>query len=347
VNDVVNDDVTVVITCFDYGAFLRESVDSVLGQHGGEPKVIVVDDGSTDALTLAELQRLPPRVKLIHQPNAGVAAARNTGLQSVQTPYALILDADDRLEQNALTRLRGALESEPRLGFTYGVMRFFGAWDGVVKLPPYDPYRLLFRHNIGATALLRRELFEDVGGFDPAFAGYEDWEFWLHALECGWHGRRVEEVTLLYRRHDGGRHAGARPHYHSSFRQIRRKHGRLYDRSGRRRLAAQSSLSATGRLVYRYWWGLRPLPARVELALQSVLWRAGASSTARSDGDTADELFSRRPQRLTHSGVVATDDEQLTEDVVGHEEHDDEDADSRSPAPPGATRRKRKPGAQE
>ena len=280
----MNDDITVVITCFDYGAFLRESVQSALCQQGGEPRVIVVDDGSTDAPTLVELARLPSRVRLMRQANAGVAAARNTGLQSVQTPYALILDADDRLSEDALARLRGPLELKPALGFTYGLMRFFGAWDGVVKLPPYDPYRLLYRHNIGATALIRRELFKDVGGFDPAFAGYEDWEFWLRALERGWRGLRVEEVTLLYRRHGSGRHAGARPHYHASFRQIRDKHPGLYDRAGRRRLARESSLGAAGRLLYRCWWGSRPLPARVELALQAALWRAGGSTEDRSGG---------------------------------------------------------------
>ncbi len=59
----MNDDVTVVITCFNYGAFLRESVDSALAQEGGEPRVIVIDDGSTDAHTLVELDRLPPRVE--------------------------------------------------------------------------------------------------------------------------------------------------------------------------------------------------------------------------------------------------------------------------------------------
>lgn len=280
----MNDDITVVVACFDYGAFLRESVESALCQQGGEPRVIVVDDGSTDARTLAELERLPARVKLIRQANAGVATARNTGLQNVQTPYALILDADDRLAEDALARLRGPLEAEPALGFAYGLMRFFGAWDGVVKLPPYDPYRLLYRHNIGATALVHRELFEDVGGFDPAFAGYEDWEFWLGALERGWRGRRVEEVTLLYRRHGFGRHAGARPHYHASFRQIRRKHAGLYGRSERRRLAHESSLGVAGRLLYRYWWGSRPLPARVELALQAALWRAGDSVEDSSSG---------------------------------------------------------------
>jgi glycosyltransferase involved in cell wall biosynthesis len=284
----VNNDITVVITCFNYGAFLRESVDSALGQEGGEPRVVVVDDGSTDARTLAELERLPPGVTLVRQSNAGVAEARNAALAHVETSYALALDADDRLVPDALLRLRRPLEAEPALGFTYGVMRFFGTWEGVMKMPPYDPYRLLFRHTIGSTALIRRELLEDVGGFDPAFAGYEDWEFWLHALELGWRGRRIEEVTLLYRRHGPARHTGARPHYYASFRHIRRKHSALYDRAGRRRLRAESALGAGGRLVYRCWWGWRPLPARVELALQAALWRPRRDSAAKSRGARRD-----------------------------------------------------------
>jgi glycosyltransferase involved in cell wall biosynthesis len=269
----MNDDITVIVTCFNYGAFLAESVNSVLTQDGGEPRVIVIDDGSTDEQTSRELERLPPKVELIRQANAGVAAARNVALGRVQTPYALALDADDRLAPLALSRLRVPLQAEPAIGFSYGLIRFFGAWEGIMKLPPPDPYRLLFRHNIGPTALIRRELFEDVGGYDPLFQGYEDWEFWLHALEHGWRGQRVEEVTHLYRRHGSTRHHGARASYRAIFRQLRRKHPTLYARAGRRRLRAESELGFAGRFIYRWWWGLRPLPARVELALQSALWR--------------------------------------------------------------------------
>jgi glycosyltransferase involved in cell wall biosynthesis len=269
----VNHDVTLIITCFNYGAFLAESVQSALAQEGGPPRVIVVDDGSADAHTLTALDRLPAQVELVRQANAGPAAARNAGLRRLQTPYALTLDADDRLTLDALRRLRDPLEAEPALGFSYGVMRFFGAWEGGVRLPPYDPYRLLYRHCIGSAALTRRELLEDVGGYDPAFNGYEDWEFWLHALERGWRGRRVERVTHLYRRHGSTRHLRARGHYRAVFRQMRRKHRVLYGRAARRRLRAESDLGRPGRLLYRWWWGWRPLPARVELALQSILWR--------------------------------------------------------------------------
>ena len=264
---------TVVITCFNYGAFLSESVDSALAQEGGEPHVVVVDDGSTDKHTLAELERLPPQVELMRQPNAGVAEARNLALRAMGTPLALVLDADDRLALDALRRLRDPLELDPSTGFSYGMACFFGNWEGLLRMPSYDPYRLLFRNSVGPTALIRRELFEEVGGYDPAFAGYEDWEFWIHALERGWRGCRVEDVTLFYRRHGPSRHMGARHRYRTAYRQLRLKHAGLYGRAGRHRLRAESDLNGVGRLVYRWWWGWRPLPARIELTLQAALWR--------------------------------------------------------------------------
>jgi glycosyltransferase involved in cell wall biosynthesis len=269
----MNEDITVVITCFNYGDFVAESVESALAQRGGEPRVIVVDDGSTDARTLTQLARLPPQVELVRQPNAGVAEARNAGFRRARTAYAMALDADDRLAPDALLKLREPLESDPGLGFSYGIIRFFGDWEGVLRMPPYDPYRLLYRHNIGPTGLVRRELFEDAGGYDPAFRGYEDWEFWLQALERGWRGRRVEAVTLMHRRHGPSRHFGARPRYRAIFRQLRRKHRELYGRAQLRSLAASSDLGGAGRLAYRWWWGWRPLPARVETSLQALLWR--------------------------------------------------------------------------
>jgi glycosyltransferase involved in cell wall biosynthesis len=283
----MNDDVTVVITCFNYGAFVAASTHSALAQEGGRPRVIVVDDGSTDARTLAELERLPPEVELVRQPNAGVAEARNTGLRMARSRYALALDADDLLAPDALLRLREPFQQDPELGFSYGIMRFFGAWEGVLRMPPYDPYRLLYRHNIGPTGLIRRELFEDVGGYDSAFSGYEDWEFWLQALERSWRGRRVEAVTLLHRRHGPSRHLGARPRYRAIFRQLRRKHASLYGRDSRRRLRAESDLGRAGRIIYHWWWGWRPLPARVELMLQAALWSPRPRSPRR--------LRARRP----------------------------------------------------
>lgn len=281
----MNDDITVVIPCFNYGRFLPEAIASARSQQGGEPHVIVVDDGSTEPPTLDELDRLPAQVQLIRQPNAGVAAARNTGLRQVQTHYAIVLDADDRLTENALGALRRPLDADPNLGFSFGAMRFFGEWEGLLRMPEYDPYALLFRHTIGSTALMRRQLFADVGGYDSRFGGYEDWDFWLGALERGWRGRRVEAETVLYRRHGASRHFDARARYRATFRQLRAKYPHLYGLAGRRRLATESRLSPSSRLVYRFWWGARPVPARIEIAVHSLLWRSkqGQKRSAAAD----------------------------------------------------------------
>ena len=80
------------------------------------------------------------------------------------------------------------------MGFSYGMAAFFGAWEGTLKFPPYDPYKLaLPPHRRVASALMRRELFDEVGGFDPDFTAYEDWEFWVHAMAHGWRGQDVEQ----------------------------------------------------------------------------------------------------------------------------------------------------------
>jgi GT2 family glycosyltransferase len=275
-----NDDVTVVIPCFAYGEFLAEAVGSALGQEGGAPRVIVVDDGATDERTLQALDQLPDGVELLRQENAGVSAARNAGAAAVHTPYLLMLDADDRLRPGALATLRAPLEAEPSLGFAYGDAEFFGAWSGRLAFPDYDPYRLLHRSIVTATSLMRREVFEAVGGFDAALPGYEDWDLYLGALEQGWRGRRVPEVVLGYRRHESSRLAGDRGDYRRRYRAIRAKRRALYARAGE--LAGESELGPAGRLVYRTWWAWRPLPGRVEQALYRLLFRATARLRASS-----------------------------------------------------------------
>jgi glycosyltransferase involved in cell wall biosynthesis len=265
-----NGDVTAVVACFNYGHLLGEALDSLLGQAGGAPRVIVVDDGSTDPGTLEALERLPAGVELIRQPNQGVCAARNAGLARVDTEYALVLDADDRLAAGALDAMRAPLERNPELGFAYGRMRFFGDWEGVLAFPPYDPYKLLYRHTIGLTCLMRRRLVLDTGGFDGHFEHFEDWELWVNALARGWRGEQVDAVTLEYRRHGDTKLAADRARYRRAFRRLRAKHADLYRDRGR--LAAESDLGALGRLYYRVFWGWRPLPSAVERWLHRLRW---------------------------------------------------------------------------
>jgi glycosyltransferase involved in cell wall biosynthesis len=275
-----NADVTAVVACFNYGRYLAEAVDSLLSQAGGAPRVIVVDDGSTDPATEAALDALPAGVEIIRQPNQGVCAARNNGLARLDTDYWLVLDADDRLAPGALAAMRAALDSDPRLGFAYGLMEMFGDLSAVIPFPPYDPYRLLYRHTIGPTALARAELLRATGGYDAGFPYFEDWEIWVNALAHGYEGVRVDAVTFEWRRHGASKLGADRRRYKAAWRALRRKHAALYAR--RDELAAHSSLGPIGRLMYRWFWGPRPVPAALEAAVQRALWSASRARGARA-----------------------------------------------------------------
>jgi glycosyltransferase involved in cell wall biosynthesis len=265
-----NDDISAVIPCFNHGRFVHEAVASLAEQSGGSPRIVVVDDGSTDAETASALSSLPDAVTVVRQPNSGVAVARNRGFAETGTPYVLFLDADDRLAPGALAAMREPLDADSRIGFAYGHQRFFGDLTGEMRFPPYDAYRLLDRHLIGPTALMRRELVEQVKGYDPDFSLYEDWEIWINALAHGWRGVRVDAVTHEYRRAAESKLSHDRRRYHAMRRQLRTKHSALYAR--RSELAAESDLGPGGRLVYRWFWGPRPVPAAVEGALHRALW---------------------------------------------------------------------------
>lgn len=275
-----NHDVTVVISCFNYGRYVDEAVASALGQEGGPTRVIVVDDGSDDPATLAVLERLPAEVELIHQDNAGPSAARNAGAAAAETPLLMVLDADDRLRPDAVRNLRPPLEQDPELAYTYGFIANVGDWSGVIRFPDYDPFKLLYRPIIGTTWLMRTTAFEEVGGYDPDVTWSEDWDILLRLLERDRHGRRVPEVVYEYRRHGASKLRSDRGAYRREYRAMRARHAGLYARA--EELARRSGVSLPVRLTYRLFWAWRPVPRALENALYGLVFRRSARSTASS-----------------------------------------------------------------
>ena len=101
--------VSIIMPCFQNGETLARSVRSVQAQTFEGWELIAVDDGSTDD-TLARLRALAatePRMRVLHQENGGVSAARNAGIDAAQGEWLFFLDADDRLTEDALAFLLG------------------------------------------------------------------------------------------------------------------------------------------------------------------------------------------------------------------------------------------------
>lgn len=155
--------VSVVIPSYNSAAWLPETLAGALAQKDVELEVIVVDDGSTD--NTKEVVSEFPTVRCLSQANAGVAAARNTGIKAARAPYIAFLDADDIWDPLKLQRQLRVLDQHPEVGLVFSNYRPFGA--EVAYRTGFDRSRVLPgipRLAIGADAFLlqSRNLFLDV-----------------------------------------------------------------------------------------------------------------------------------------------------------------------------------------
>jgi glycosyltransferase involved in cell wall biosynthesis len=112
--------VSVIIPAYNQAHYLSAAVHSVLTQTHDQLEVIVVDDGSTDR-TRDVVERISdPRVRYVHQQNAGLSAARNTGIRHARGDFLSYLDSDDLFLPDKLRVLLGAFDQNPALGFAAG-----------------------------------------------------------------------------------------------------------------------------------------------------------------------------------------------------------------------------------
>lgn len=179
-----------VITSFDQGSMILEAVQSLCSQTVLPRKIIIVDDGSTDEFSLNVLKNiekdsnLPIPVIIHYQKNGGVSSARNAGIKKTQAPMVLVLDGDDRLEPEYIECVSKLLLDNPSMVAASSWMQTFGVLDSII-CPSGGKIGSFLSHNCcPATHILRREIFEQCGGYDESMrSGFEDWDFFLSMLE--------------------------------------------------------------------------------------------------------------------------------------------------------------------
>ncbi len=206
--------VSVLIACRNYGRYLRACIESVRGQDcGGEPEIIVVDDGSTD--DTAQVAQGEPGVRYVWQPHAGVAAARNRALREAGGEYLAFLDADDLWKKDKLALQLRYLREHPGCEIVFtGYENFLE--DGADPDGEWVRRSRLFAEKNRTclpTALFARSLLLRCGVFDERFRSGEDTEWTTRlgflGVRCGW----LEEKLLLRRLHGANltRTAGGEP----------------------------------------------------------------------------------------------------------------------------------------
>lgn len=216
--------ISVILPVFNGRRFLSGAVRSVLAQSLPPCELIVVDDGSTDG-SLEELDALPPApfpVRVLRQANAGQSAARNAAAREATGEYLAFLDQDDAWYPRHLEELAAPLVANPAVGWAYCdfdemdldgnlVTRAFLKEQGVSH-----PKRTIYECVEGdlmvlpSASVMRRDAFEQVGGFDEALSGYEDDDLFVRFFRLGWEHAFVDRPLLRFRIHAAGSSASSR-----------------------------------------------------------------------------------------------------------------------------------------
>jgi glycosyltransferase involved in cell wall biosynthesis len=198
--------VSVVIPCFNHGRYLPECLEHVRAQTWPNLEIVVVDDASTEADTVAVLDAVEREgdVRVIRQErNGGPSRARNAGIAASRGRYVLPVDADNLLLPEAVERLVGQLsEANEQVGFVYPNLQYFGTRRDYFEAPPYNLYSLLFSNYCDTCALVDRSVYDAGLRFaEDIVLGHEDWDFALQLADRGIEGEPAHAPTVRYRKH--------------------------------------------------------------------------------------------------------------------------------------------------
>lgn len=198
--------VTVIIPFYNLASTLPATLESLKTQTFRDFDTIIIDDGSTDAASVAYLQELRKQgLRVLRKSNGGLGSARNLGFQEARSEFVVPLDADDVAHPQFVEKLYRAIRHDDGLAAVSCMFESFYETPGeaVSGYAPLamDPDLLLY-HNIGgpgAASILHRDTVLSVGGYDEWLTSFEDWDLWCTLVEHGYRGKAIPEFLLYYR----------------------------------------------------------------------------------------------------------------------------------------------------
>ncbi len=184
-NNVVHPIVSVVIPTYNRKKIISRAIESVLNQTYKNYEIIIVDDGSSDGTAEYIKELYNNKINLIPQKNQGASSARNTGVAHAKGKYIAFLDSDDEWVQSKLEIQMAFLDKNPEVTLLCG--RTYRA-DNINKVNSYlteriigDLFTTLYTHSFVSTptVIVKRDILDQVGGFDLNYKSAEDFDLWL------------------------------------------------------------------------------------------------------------------------------------------------------------------------
>ena len=194
-------DLTVVVPARNAAATLASTLASLLGQEGGAPQVLVVDDASEDGT--AAVAQAAGAHGVLSGPGRGPGAARNRGIAAAETPLIAFCDADDLWPSERLAVDLPHFAEDPDLEVLLGRTHFQAGDPALLqnlRFPGDEP--IVSIPSFGA-ATMRREVFARVGLIDEQLTNFEDYEWFQRARDLGGRLHNHALISQTYRIHAG------------------------------------------------------------------------------------------------------------------------------------------------
>ncbi len=220
--------ISIIIPTYQQADTLAQTIDSALAQTV-PCEVIVVNDGSMD-LTKQVLLDYEDRVKVIHQTNRGLPAARNTGIMNASGDWIVPLDSDDFLEPNYVERVLQVIKDVPEAAVVAPSFKTFGLSDSSVLLqmrPKVEDFQE--GNRLGYCAAIRKDVLLELGGYNPKMVwGWEDYDLWIDITKRGKLVVTIPEFLWNYRTKTHSMLTVANQHAEELKAQLRKNHPGFY-----------------------------------------------------------------------------------------------------------------------
>jgi len=244
---------SVIMPVYDHAEYVGEAIESVRAQTFGDWELIVIDDGSSDGSgeIAEEFAARDRRIRVLHQVNAGPAAARNAGIRAAQGEWLAYLDSDDLWYPQTLANYGDAIAARPAALFFYGYRHRLNPDGSLTELPGEFQQHATGTREIFQRMYLshmcvcyRRGLMDRAGPYDESLRSCEDYELYLR-MSLHTTFEPLGRATGLRRRH--GRNISRRSGF-SRFQEAEVLR-RFVEKQGGRQVLPQELISARlGRL---------------------------------------------------------------------------------------------------
>lgn len=197
--------ISVVITNYNYGKYLREATKSAINQTYKNTEIILIDDASSDD-SRKVYEEFSEKVRVIeHKKNEGIVFSRNEALSEIKGEFLCFLDADNYLDEDYLEKLFAKMERE-KLDVVYTDLERFGDETGPTNLPEFSVGEIISRNIVDMGALIcvaaiGEQKFDD----ELNRLSHEDWDFFLGLALAGKKFAKSGETKLNYRVHKNHR----------------------------------------------------------------------------------------------------------------------------------------------